>query len=81
MHGLLIRFEARTKRVIGVRNVDVWPEHIVIANLDQPAGVNHEVPVKVIPVANPNSNALVALVVRPKPASLSEGVVGADLDL
>src|SRR5258708_28690880 len=69
--------------MVAVRYVDVGPEHVFVADLDKAAGVDHDIPVEVVAVPDSNPDRRVAGIARgrPKPATLSERVVAADLDL
>jgi hypothetical protein len=67
--------------MIRIGDVNVRPEHILVTDLNQAAGVNHDIPVEVIAISNPNSNSGVLMTIRPKPATLRKGIVRSDLDL
>ena len=53
----------------------------IVANLDQPAGIDHHVAVEIVLVADADADAVVVRVLRPEPAALRERVQAAELDL
>src|SRR3984957_8498433 len=67
--------------MIAVRYVHIRAKHIVVADLNRAAGVNHEVEIKIVRIANANSDPVIFGVFRPEPASLRERVVVANGNL
>jgi hypothetical protein len=67
--------------MIAIRNVNIWAEHVVIADLDAPASIDHDVTVEIISIANYDSDSLVVSVLRPQPAALREGIKITNLNL
>jgi hypothetical protein len=67
--------------VIRIGNINVRAEHIVIANLNIAAGVNHQVSVEIVTASDFDSPSSKRRVDRPKPASLGESVIVGHLNL
>ncbi len=42
--------------MITIGDVNVWAKHVVIADLDVAAGIDHQVSIEIVPVANPYSD-------------------------
>jgi hypothetical protein len=80
IHGLFIRRHTRTELVIGVGDVDIRTEHVLVADFDQAASIDHYVTLKIAPVPDADSDAIVVHVVRPQPCFLCKSVIGTQLD-
>src|SRR5947207_2502738 len=81
LHRQCLGRNAVADLVVAVRDVNVRPEHVVIADLDITTGVNHDVAVEIISVSNADTDSVMACVLRPQPTTLRERVEIADLDL
>jgi hypothetical protein len=81
MHRQLLWRNSFTFCVIAVGNINIRTEHVVIANLNMTAGINHQIPIEVVSAANAYSDSVEWFINRPKPAALGEGVVATNFDL
>ena len=81
LHGQLVRRDTGAVGMIGIRDINIRPEHVVIADLDMAAGVDHEITIKIIAAADFDSGSVERRVNGPEPAALGEGVIFPDFYL
>src|SRR4029077_2036072 len=81
VHRQLARAEAGSELVGAVGDIHVGGEHVVIADLDRAAGIDHHVSIEIIRVANADADIRTVGVLRPQPAALRERIVVTDFDL
>jgi len=67
--------------MVGVGYINSRPEHIMASDFDAIAGIDHDITVEVIGIADSNSDTTVLTVFRPKPAPSCQRVQFADFDL
>jgi hypothetical protein len=80
-HRERLRSRPAPELVIRVRDVNVRPEHIAIADLHIPTSVDHQVAIKVIVTPDCDPDSFERNIDRPEPASLRKRIEFADPDL
>ena len=67
--------------MVGVCDVNAWPKHVVVSDLDKAASVDHAITIEIIELSNLYANAVMVFIVWPEPAAFGEGIFRANPDV
>jgi hypothetical protein len=81
LHRLRAWNQPMSEPMVAVCNINVRTDHVLIANLDETARVNHHISIEIIRTTNLYTCSFVVYVIGPQPTTLGKGIVITDADL